>query len=93
MRDIQILRLRCCGKQRQDALETRPLNGFLVPNTSSPEPSCQRRKEHEEASIAFVDRLRSMSTALGEGAILGFGQETGELFGQGRRQRQDLNSG
>jgi len=27
-------------QQRQDAVETRRLNSFLVPDTSSPEPAC-----------------------------------------------------
>jgi hypothetical protein len=52
------LRLRCCGQQRQDAVETKPLNGFLVRNTSSSELFAKGGKNTKKSvlllAIAFA---------------------------------------
>ena len=69
------MRLPWCCNKRQDALETRPLNCFLAPNTGSLGTVLPRRKEHEEASIAPNNRPCSFSAARGASAKHRFGQE------------------
>ena len=67
------MRLPWCRKQRQDALETRPLSGFVVPKTSPPN-LLGKDEKHEQACIALDDRCRRLSAARGPSTENGLGQ-------------------